>query len=69
MEYVRDEIFNIRYNEQLNKLELKKESWTSKLKSIIKNNKFITITLITFIMFSSLNFIMICNFIKLLENM
>ena len=69
MEYVRDEIFNIRYNEQLNKLELKKESWTSKLKLIIKKHKFISITLITFIMFSSLNFIMICNFIKLLENM
>ena len=31
MEYAKDEIFQIKYNTKLNRLEMGKENWTSKL--------------------------------------
>ena len=39
MEYAKDEMFQIRYNTKLNRLQIKNESWTSRI--YIKNKKII----------------------------
>ena len=31
MEYAKDEIYQIRYNTKLNRVQIKQESWTSKI--------------------------------------
>ena len=69
MEYADDEIFRIKYNTKLNRLQIKEERWTSKLYRIIKAHKLITTVIITFFVFSTINFIMINSFIKLLQNL
>lgn len=68
MEYVKSDFFNVRYNTELNRLEFKKESWTSRLKTRIKEHKIITMAVISFAMFSTLNAIMIYNFMKILQS-
>ena len=68
MEYAKDEIFKIRYNTKLNRLQMKKENWTSKIYEKIKAHKFITTIIITFLIFSTINIIMINSFMKILEN-
>ena len=45
-----------------------KEVWTSKFLKNIKRHKFISTVVITLAMFSTINVIMIYNFIKLLKN-
>lgn len=46
----------------------KKEKWTSKLIKKIKENKLITTTIATLILFSIINIIMIHNFFYILGN-
>ena len=67
MEYAKDEIFKIRYNTKLNRLQMKKENWTSKIYQIIKSHKFITTVIIVFLLLSVINIIMINSFIKILQ--
>ncbi len=67
MEYAKDEVFQIRYNTKLNRLQIKEESWTSKLFRKVKKHKLITTTIIAFIMFSTINLLMIYHFINLLQ--
>lgn len=45
-----------------------REEWTSKIFKSIKRHKFISTVVITLAMFSTINVIMIYNFIKLLQN-
>ncbi len=66
MEYVKDGFFKIQYNTKLNRLKLEKENWTSRFYKKVKRNKVLTISLITFCMFSVIDIIMICNFFKVL---
>ena len=40
MEYAKDEVFKIRYNTKLNRLQIKEENWTSKLLKQIKAHNF-----------------------------
>jgi len=68
MEYAKDEIFQIRYNTKLNRLEMKGEGWTSKLVKIIKRHKLLTTTVIAFGLFSTINIIMIYSFMNILQN-
>ncbi len=68
MEYAKDEIFQIRYNTKLNRLEIGEESWTSRLCKKIKRHKLLTTIIIAFAMFSTLNMVMICSFMKILQN-
>ena len=68
MEYAKDEIFQIRYNTKLNRLQMKGEAWTSKLSKIMKRHKLLTTTLIAFGLFSTINIIMIYSFINILQN-
>lgn len=68
MEYAKDDIFQIKYNTKLNRLEMKGESWTSRLYKKIKRHKLLTTTIIAFFMFATLNMVMICSFMKILQN-
>ncbi len=68
MECAKDEVFQIRYNTKLNRLEIKSESWTSRLCKKIKRHKLLTTTIVAFVMFATLNMVMISSFMKILEN-
>ncbi|MCI8411429.1 MAG: hypothetical protein HFJ40_03125 [Clostridia bacterium] len=68
MEYAKDEVFRIRYNTNLNRLQIGHERWTSRLLNTMKRHKLITTTVIAFIMFSTVNIIMIYSFIKILQS-
>lgn len=67
MEYAKDEIFQVSYNTKLNRLEMRGESWTSRLYKKIKRHKLLTTSIIAFFMFATLNIVMICSFMKILQ--
>ncbi len=67
MEYANDEIFKIRYNTNLNRLELKGESWIKKFNKIIKKNKLLVSTIIALIVLINVNIVMIFAFMKNLQ--
>ena len=64
MEYAKDEIFSIRYNEKKDKLEY---SFFRRLYKRIKNNKFITLLITIGALFSILNFTLKYYFIEMLN--
>lgn len=66
MEYAKDKIFEIRYNEKNDKLEFKKDK-TSKLLKYLSKNKFISIITTLTIVFSMINIILIYNFFTILK--
>lgn len=68
MEYAKDEIFQVSYNTKLNRLEMRGESWTSRLYKKIKRHKLLTTSIIAFFMFATLNIVMICSFMKILQS-
>ena len=68
MEYTKDVFLKIKYNSDLNKLQIERERWTSRLTKTIKNHKLLTTTIVAFFMFSTLNIIMIYSFMKVLTN-
>ena len=69
MEYAKDEFFRIQYNTKLNRLEIKKESWTSKMCKMIRTHKFLTTTIIAFLLFAFINIAMICSFMNILTGL
>lgn len=69
MEYAKDEIFQVKYNTKLNRLEMKGESWTSRFAKKLKSHKLLTTIIIAFFMFATLNIVMICSFMKILHNL
>ena len=68
MEVAKDNIFNVRYNTKLDRLEFPRQNWKTRLYRVIKEHKFITATVITFFSFSTLNCILIYNFMQILRN-
>ena len=56
MEYTKDLILNIRYDESSNTLRLKAPKWTSKLIQKIKKHKLVVTTLAIFLTFVVTNF-------------
>lgn len=68
MLYANDEIFNIGYNKDLDRLQIKKEKKHSKIKKAIYENKIITTLAILFIMFCLLNCVLVFTFMDLLKN-
>ena len=68
MYYANDEIFKIRYNTGLDRLQVDKEKWTRRLAKKIIKHKLLTMIIFAFIIFSTINVIMIYNFIKILQN-
>ena len=69
MEYAKDEIFQVRYNTKLDRLEIGHERLVKRIIKTMRRHKLITVIAITFLIFSTLNVVMICNFLKLLENL
>lgn len=67
MEYAKDEVFNIRYNTVLNRLEIKNERGTSRVLKKIKKHKMMSLIITILIMFSCLNFFLIYNFMIVLQ--
>lgn len=68
MEYTKDVFFKVRYNTNLNRLQIEKERWTSKLLKKIRTHKLLTTAIIAFFVFSTLNIVMIYSFMKILQN-
>ena len=69
MEYAKDEIFQVRYNTKMDKLQIRHEKLVKRIIKTMRRHKLITVTAITFLIFSILNVVMIYNFLKLLENL
>ncbi len=69
MEYAKDEIFNITYNESADRLQIKKEKKTSKLWHKIKKHKFISMIFLLFFIFSVINIILINYFMAVLQKL
>ena len=65
MEITNDNLFEINYNSELNRLEVGKKN---KLVNIINKHKIISLMVIVLIMFSCLNFFLICSFINILQS-
>ena len=68
MEYANDKIFTIKYNRNSNKLRFERKKWTSKILRQIKKHKLITMAIIALFIFSTINILMIYNFMKILQN-
>lgn len=64
MEYAKDEVFSIHYNEKKDKLEY---SFSRRLLRKILNNKFMMILIIIGVLFSILNFTLIYYFFEVLN--
>lgn len=64
MEYAKDEIFSIRYNEKKDKLE---NSFFRRFLKRILNNKFMTLLITMGVLFSVLNFTLIYCFFEVLN--
>ena len=63
MDITNENFFNVRYNCELNRLEMRKKN---KIMEKIRMHKIISVMVIALIMFSCLNFILIYNFMKIL---
>ena len=68
MIYANDETFNIRYNTNLDKLELPNEKKRSRVIRHFNQNKVVTILLVLFVSFSLMNCALIFTFMQLLKN-
>ena len=65
MEITNENVFNIKYNTKMDRLELRKKN---KFLKKIQKHKIISLMVTILIMFSCLNFFLIFSFIKVLEN-
>ena len=68
MLYANDEIFNIGYNADVDRLQIKSGQKQNKVKKAIHDNKLITILISLFFMFCFLNCALIYTFMNLLKN-
>ena len=66
MEYTKDLILNIRYDESSNTLRLKAPKWTSKLIQKIKKHKLVVTTLAIFLTFVVMDVKLVTNFMHIL---
>ncbi|MCI8759721.1 MAG: hypothetical protein HFJ34_01115 [Clostridia bacterium] len=69
MEYAKDEIFQIRYHTDLNRLEMRKDNWTSRLGKRMKRHKLLTVAIVSLCVFATVNIIMIGSFMRILQNL
>lgn len=68
MEYAKDEIFNIKYNAKLDKLEMKSNTRLNRMWRRIKHHKLMTTVMLAFVIFSMINVAMIWSFMNILQN-
>ena len=69
MEYAKEEFLKINYSTQLKKLEIGQEGIIKKVIRKIKEHKFLSMSILTLIIFSVVNVFMIYSFIKLFQNL
>ena len=62
-----ENIFEIKYNTKLDRLEIPKERWTVKLIKKIKKHKLISIVIGMFFILSTVNFYLVYSFMNILE--
>lgn len=62
-----EDVFEIKYNTKLDRLQIPKESWTSKTIKKMKRHKLISISIVMFVIFSVLNFCLIYSFMNILQ--
>lgn len=67
MEYAKRAIFRMSYDEKKEIIESKPKRWTSKLKEKILYNRLLSTAIMAFVIFSTINIIMIYNFINILR--
>lgn len=60
--------FNVKYNTKMDRLEIKKEKNCNKIYKFIQKHKFISIIFLSFLTLSTINFYLIYNFMRILEN-
>lgn len=63
-----ENVFNVKYNTKLDRLELPKENRKSKIWKFVQKHKFMSIVFVSFFALSSINFYLIYSFMKILEN-
>ena len=63
-----ENVFKVKYNAKLDRLEMPKERTTHKVSKFLENHKFIFIIFASFIILSGINFYLIYSFVKILEN-
>ena len=68
MKSAKDDIFQIRYNTNMDMLQIGKRGLIKRLYNIIRNHKIISMVLISLIIFSIANVVMIYQFMKILQN-
>lgn len=65
MEITNDNYFNIKYNTELDRIEVRKKN---KFMEKIQRHKIVSTIVTILIMFFCLDFFLICSFIKLIES-
>lgn len=68
MEYTKDLILNVRYDEAGSKFKVRHKAWTSSLIKKIKINKTVMAGLIGLLMFVLIDGVLLINFIRVLES-
>ncbi len=63
-----ENIFNVKCNTELDKLKIKKENAKFKKNNFFNKHKFFTVVLMSFFIFSGINFYLIYSFMKILES-
>ena len=69
MEYAKEEFFKINYDTKLKKLEIGQEGIIKKITRKVKEHKFLSMSILTLIIFSTVNLVMIYSFIELFQNL
>ena len=64
-----EDVFKIRYNNKLDKLQIPKKTKGEKMIKFISAHKFFSIIFTSFIIFSGINFYLIFTFFKILGNL
>ena len=63
-----ENIFDVKYNTKLDRLEIPKEKGKNKIIGFVKKNRFFSIIVTSFVILSGINFYLIYSFMKILEH-
>lgn len=64
-----ENIFSVRYNKTLDRLEVPKDKMTQRIRRKIENHKLISLAISMFIILSGINFYLIYSFMTILNQM
>ncbi len=63
-----ENVFNVRYDAKLDKLEIPKDKWKDRMCKFIRKNKFISLVFSCFVALAGINFYLIFSFMRILES-